>query len=97
MFISGNSSQAPESADADYIAMTLVQKRFFASEQCTAARKALQRMVDNPQYNTDSSYYKVSRLQFVDRHLHYLSMNPAVGLEGYISNLKLMTSLKRRK
>ena len=95
--ISDDPSQVPQSTAADYIAMTLVQRRFFASEQCTVARRALQRLVDNPQYNTDSNYFKTSGLPFVDRHLHYLSMHPIVNLEGYISNLKLMTSVKQRK
>lgn len=74
---------------------TLAQKRFYASEQCIAARKALQRMVDDQRYDTDSPYYRQNALGFIERHLHYLSTHPIVNVDGYLSNLKLMTSNKR--
>ena len=70
---------------------TLAQKRFYASEQCTIARKMLQRMVDDQRYDTDAVYYKENPLGFVERHLHYLSTHPVANIDGYLSNLKLMT------
>lgn len=73
------------------------QKRFYASEQCSNARLALQQLVDNPQYNTENISYSGATLTFTDRHLQYLSTHPLVKIDGYISNLKLMTHHKRRK
>jgi hypothetical protein len=75
--------------------LTPAQKRFYASDQCETARQALQELVDNPLYNTDSDYYSDNARDFVDRHLHVLSTRPTANLAGYISNLKLMTKLRR--
>lgn len=72
------------------------QKRFYASEVCVEARERLQALVRNPDYNTDPPHAKGNPLPFVDRHLHHLSMHPGINLDGYISNLKLMTSIKHR-
>lgn len=76
------------------IVMTPAQCRFYASEECISARMALQKLVDSPQYNTDSSYFDSQALGFVDRHLHYLSTHPTTLVDGYISNLKLMTRVR---
>lgn len=76
--------------------ITLAQKRFYASEQCTLARDLLEDMVANPKYNTESIYFSGNTLGFVDRHLHHLSTHPNVNLQGYISNLKLMTNTTQR-
>ncbi|HSX16122.1 MAG TPA: hypothetical protein VLF40_04995 [Candidatus Saccharimonadales bacterium] len=70
---------------------TLAQKRFYASEQCATARRALERMVEDQHYDTDSLYYRQNALDFIERHLHYMSTHLIVNVEGYISNLKLMT------
>ena len=77
------------------VPVTPGQKRFYASEQCDEARRALEKMVDSQSYNTDSTYFQGNALDFVERHLHYLSTHPAANLTGYLSNLKLMTSIKR--
>jgi len=74
--------------------MTSVQKRFYVSEQCLTARVALQHMVDSPLYDTNSSYFNGNELGFVDRHLYYLSTHPTMQLEGYLSNLRLMTRIR---
>lgn len=76
------------------VVMTPTQKRFYASDECISARMALQQLVDNPQFNTDSSYFSGNELGFVDRHLYYLSTHPTTRLQGYISNLRLMTRIK---
>jgi|GEM_PF-1219531 len=83
-------------ATANTPSLTPTQKRFYASEQCEVARRALQELVESPQYNTDSDYYSDNMRSFVDRHLHFLSTHPATNLTGYISNLKLMTNVKSR-
>jgi hypothetical protein len=92
-----NSTEVPQAVTEDKVAMTSTQRRFFASEQCNTARQALQDLVDSGRYNTDSNYFKTNDLEFVDRHLYYLSTHPGTNLTGYISNLKLMTGLKSRK
>lgn len=84
-------------AEADGLVMTPSQKRFYASEQCLMARKALQDMVDSSSYNTDSDYFNGGTLGFVDRHLYYLSTHAMTNVDGYLSNLKLMTNVKLRK
>lgn len=76
--------------------MTPGQKRFYASEQCKAARATLQELVDSPLYNTDSDYYSDNERDFVERHLHVLSTQQKPNLAGYMSNLKLMTKIKTR-
>jgi len=90
-------SNLPQAVTEGKVTMTYAQQHFFASEQCATARKALQQLVDNPAYNTDSSYFKNSDLEFVDRHLYYLSTHPGVNLQGYISNLKIMTGAKSHR
>lgn len=84
-------------AEGDGLVMTSSQKRFYVSEECLMARETLQNMVDNPTYNTDSDYFSGSTLGFVDRHLYYLSTHAGTNVEGYLSNLRLMTSARLRK
>ena len=74
--------------------MTPAQSRFYASEQCLTARMALQQLVDSPQFSTDSSHFDELAIGFVDRHLHYLSTHPTTLVDGYLSNLKLMTRVR---
>jgi hypothetical protein len=76
---------------------TYAQKRFYASELCQEARELLQALVDNPAYNTDPSSPVSESISFVERHLRRLSMYPKTNLDGYMSNLKLMTSTKHSK
>ena len=77
--------------------MSPTQKRFYASALCDEARNRLQALVNSSEYNTNPSRLTGSSVLFVDRHLHYLSMYPKTNLDGYISNLKLMTSTKHSK
>ncbi|HSX31552.1 MAG TPA: hypothetical protein VLE99_06580 [Candidatus Saccharimonadales bacterium] len=70
---------------------TPAQKKFYASEQCAAAREALQDMVNDQRYDTDSPYYRQNMRGFIERHLHYISTHSVVDINGYLSNLKLMT------
>lgn len=78
-----NSVEAPHRTPA--------QCKFYASEQCLSAREALKNMVGDQHYGTNSKYYQQSALGFIERHLHYLSLHPTVNVNGYLSNLKLMT------
>jgi hypothetical protein len=67
------------------------QQRYYASEACANATAVLENMEKSATYNTDTGVYGRNNLNFVDRHVYYLSMHPEVKLDGYISNLKLMT------
>jgi len=75
--------------------LTHTQRRFYTSSLYVEARDLLQVLVDSPEYDTSPSRFTNSSVTFVERHLHYLSVNPQVKLSGYISNLKLMTRAKR--
>ncbi len=77
--------------------VTHAQKRFYASDLCKEARGLLQALVDSPDYNTTPSPLIINPDPFVERHLNRLSMHPDINLDGYISNLKLMTSTKHSK
>jgi len=90
---SQSDTQSAQSTEAT-VTMTSAQSRFYASERCLHARTALQQLVDSPQFNTDSSDSDGRALGFIDRHLHYLSVHPSTLVDGYISNLKLMTRVR---
>jgi hypothetical protein len=75
--------------------VVVANNKYYASEQCKEARQALQRMVEDGLYNTELSRSTDKSINFVDHHLEYLSTHKVANLAGYISNLKLMTSLKR--
>lgn len=63
-------------------------------------RKQLQRMVDDPNMMTSSSYsangemYPDHQIPFVDKHVAYLMGHPKVDMSHYLANLRLM--LKKR-
>lgn len=69
------------------------KNKYYDSDQCREAKQLLQQLVDNPQYDTTSKYYGASSAGFVERHLQYLSTHSVKNLEGFISNLKLMTRI----
>jgi hypothetical protein len=92
-----NTTEQPLVAEIPAVAVrTPAQIKFYSSEKCSEAREALQRLVDSESYNTDSSYFSGNDNAFVERHLHYLSNHPLINVAGYISNLRLMTSLNRK-
>lgn len=76
---------------------THAQKRFYASDLCKEARELLQALVNSQDYNTDPSPLISNPVPFVERHLHHLSIYPKTDLCGYMSNLRLMTSLKHSR
>jgi len=90
------SSEEPKVQAYDYIPLTPGQERFYISERAEDARKALKELVNDASYTTDIRDKGVDGAEFIDRHLRYLSSHPNVELHGYLSNLRLMTSVKRR-
>jgi hypothetical protein len=69
--------------------------RYYSLDACKEARIALQEIVDSPAFNTYPDNTVDGKLGFVDKHLKYLSTHKLVSLTGYISNLKLMTRIKK--
>ncbi len=82
--------------------MPILKKRssFFDTEEGIWVNDALQRMVADNLYKTDSSYsanseiYANNQISFVAKHMKYLSEHQNVNTRHYISNLRLMTKLK---
>ena len=72
-------------------------QKFLASDLAKTLRAELQSMVDDPQYNTQTSYSPTSeeRLEFVDKHILYLSKHLSLNPQHYLSNLRLMTRISK--
>jgi hypothetical protein len=77
--------------------ITTKQKEFLDSDIAAEARKELKRMDGDPLYNTRSLFTPMQNqaLSFVDRHMKYLSEHPKLNPTQYLTNLRLMTRLKR--
>ncbi len=78
------------------MAQSLSAKKFLTSEEGDLIRQELQAMMESPLFNTASTYSPASteRLEFVDKHMDYLSKHPSVNCNHYLSNLRLMTRMK---
>jgi hypothetical protein len=76
---------------------TLQQKAFFRSEAAEKARAELKLMVGDPRYNTQKTFSAKDPdlTSFVDKHMQYLSQHPKLDPRHYLSNLRLMTKVKR--
>ncbi|HSX47542.1 MAG TPA: hypothetical protein VLF63_02090 [Patescibacteria group bacterium] len=81
--------------------MTKLKSRqdFFNSEQGISAKKVLQSMTADSNYNTTSTYsansvrYPDNLIPFVDKHMDYMNSFPKLDPASYIANLKLRTRL----
>ena len=75
------------------MAVTTKTKDFLASSEAAAIRKELSRMMNDPNYNTPSTYSAAAKgdILFVDKHMNYLSLHTTVNHAQYMSNLKLKT------
>ena len=75
------------------------RKDFFTSLEGESAQTILESMVADAAYNTEPTYsanttlYPDHLIPFVDKHMQYLSQHPAVQIDHYISNLRLITRL----
>lgn len=69
---------------------SLTQKRFYASERGREARKMLQELVASADYETSFKALQDSP-PFSERHLDIMSRQPRLNLDGYMSNLRIMT------
>lgn len=74
---------------------------FFDEEEGLKIKQALVEMATNVNYNTESSYsanallYPDHLIPFVEKHINYLLTHPSTDPQHYISNLRLMTRIRR--
>jgi len=76
---------------------SLSRREFLSSKEADSLREELQKMVDDPQYNTIVRYSTLtnsSKSEFVQKHMEYMSKYPTMKHTQYVSNLRLMTKLK---
>jgi hypothetical protein len=68
-------------------------KSFYESQKGIALREELIRMTESESYNTNSTYSTLdpNGITFVEKHMKYMSLYPAMNCEQYVSNLKLKT------
>lgn len=73
---------------------------FYDSPDGIKVRARLIDMLGNDGYATASTYnanaikYPDHRMPFIDKHMQYLENHPAVDIEQYLSNLKLISRKK---
>lgn len=73
-------------------------QKFLNSELADSLRAELRSMVDDPQFNTRSTYSPSSdgdTLEFVEKHMTYLSKHLTLNPQHYLSNLRLMTRINK--
>ena len=77
--------------------VTISQQKFLDSDEAEDLREALKLMVTDKSYNTEVTYSAGSghTIEFVEKHMKYLSDHPKLNPDHYLSNLRLMTRLNR--
>ncbi len=75
----------------------LNRQEFLETSAGVHAKRELQHMVTSSSYDTGGSQDPLVglTLTFVERHLNYLMRHPYVSTEAYLSNLRIMTKVKR--
>ncbi len=74
---------------------------FYESEEGLEIYDLLTAMAADEDFNTQAGYaadsvkYPDNRIPFVEKHMVYLSLHPNVEPRGYVSNLRLMTRIRR--
>lgn len=74
---------------------------FITSEEGIRITEVLTLMVSDSGYMTESSYsadsekYSDNLIPFIDKHLSYLRSHPNMNPDHYLSNLRLMTRIRR--
>lgn len=73
------------------------RQQFLKSEEAETLRKELQNMVKDPNYNTYVRYSLVTTngSQFVNKHMAYMANHLQMNHRQYVSNIKLMTKLRK--
>jgi len=79
------------------MASTTKRSDFSTSDVGVAAYNTLKDMAKSanfktkPGYSANTELYPDHVMPFVDKHMHYLQTHPAVNIDHYLANLKLMT------
>lgn len=74
---------------------------FYNSAEGVETKQALQAMLSDTNYHTSATYSANSELHednlisFVEKHMTYLDQHPTVDARSYVSNLRLMTRIRR--
>lgn len=82
------------------MATTNKKVNLFDTEEGVAIKKALELMVADKAYNTESTYtadsvnYADNVLPFVDKHMKYLLSHPSLNPRQYLANLRLITRIR---
>lgn len=79
-------------------AKTQRAQAFLESEEGVAAYGELCRLVEDENYNTASSFSPSAtdgNLLFIDKHMNYLCGHLSVNTTQYLSNLKLITKVRK--
>jgi len=82
------------------MATTNKKVNLFETEEGMIIKKALELMVADKAYHTESTYtadsanYTDNVLPFVDKHMKYLGSHPSVNPKQYLANLRLITRIR---
>mgnify|MGYP003421251729 CR=1 FL=1 len=71
---------------------------FLKSEEGMSAYNELCRLVEDEEYNTTSTFSPSAtdgNLLFIDKHMNYLCSHLGVGTTQYLSNLRLITKVRK--
>lgn len=79
------------------MAKSLSAQRFLDSAEATEIRDILEGMMGDPEFNTKAMYSPAAggEVPFVEKHLEYLSQHTALNVSHYLSNLRLMTRVRK--
>lgn len=83
------------------MAVTKRNPDFLTSDEGVLAMQELTSMVLDENYVTDQSFiansekYTDHLIPFIDKHLAYLHNHPATNPQQYLSNLRLITRIRR--
>lgn len=83
--------------------MAVIKKRadFYNSDEGVRAATELHTMVSDsvymttPTYSANSTLYPDNSVTFVEKHMKFLSEHQDVNISQYMSNLRLMTRIRR--
>jgi hypothetical protein len=79
------------------MAKSLSAQRFLDSKEANEIRDILKEMMTDPEFNTKSMYSSTAGgdVLFVDKHIEYLSQHTGLNVSHYLSNLRLMTRVRK--
>ena len=78
------------------MAKSLSAQRFLDSDEAKEIRSILSEMMTDAEFNTKAMYSSAAggNVEFVDKHIEYLSQHTTLNVSHYLSNLRLMTRVR---